>query len=79
MAEKYRSKLTAEQFRIAYNSGTEYAFNNAYWNNHEDGIYVSIASGVPLFSSKDKFDSGDGWPSFAKTLKNSHIEYKADS
>lgn len=79
MAEKYRDELTPEQFDIAYNSGTERPFKNAYWNNHDEGIYVSVASGVPLFSSKNKYDSGTGWPSFSKTLKDAPVENIVDS
>ena len=54
---------------MAYEHGTELAYTGAYRNNHEKGIYVSIADGNPLFSSEDKFDSGTGWPSFTKPIK----------
>ncbi|MBM3975859.1 MAG: bifunctional methionine sulfoxide reductase B/A protein [Planctomycetes bacterium] len=63
-----KKKLTPEQFHVTQQCGTEPPFRNAYWNHHEDGIYVDIVSGEPLFSSKDKFDSGTGWPSFTQPL-----------
>ena len=58
------SRLTDSQFRVTQEDGTEPAFRNEYWDNHEPGIYVDVVSGQPLFSSTDKFDSGTGWPSF---------------
>jgi peptide methionine sulfoxide reductase msrA/msrB len=71
-----KKKLTAEQFHVTQECGTEPAFHNAYWNNHEDGIYVDVVSGEPLFSSADKFDSGSGWPSFTKPLEKNVTEKK---
>ena len=65
--------MTKEQFYIAYKHGTERAFTGLYWNNKEKGIYKSIADGNPLFSSKDKFDSGTGWPSFTKPINGAQI------
>lgn len=62
--------LTPEQYRIMVESGTEAPFQNAYWNHHEAGVYVDAISGVPLFSSEDKFDSGSGWPSFSKPISS---------
>ncbi|MGV8087337.1 MAG: bifunctional methionine sulfoxide reductase B/A protein [Candidatus Woesearchaeota archaeon] len=59
--------------------GTEPAFNNAYWNNHQPGIYVDTNTGEPLFTSLDKFDSGTGWPSFTKPITNSSVEEKIDN
>jgi methionine-R-sulfoxide reductase len=59
-------KLTPEQFVVTQQSGTEPPFRNAFWDNHEAGLYVDIVSGEPLFTSLDKFDSGCGWPSFTK-------------
>ena len=73
LAEKYKNKLTKEQFYVAYEHGTELAFSGAYWDNKEKGIYKSIADGNPLFSSQDKFDSGTGWPSFTKPIKGAQI------
>jgi peptide methionine sulfoxide reductase msrA/msrB len=63
-----RQKLTAEQFAVTQQGGTEPPFQNAYWDNHVPGIYVEVVSGEPLFSSLDKFDSGTGWPSFTQPL-----------
>ena len=60
--------LTREQFTVTQQSGTEPPFRNAFWDHHEDGLYVDIVSGEPLFSSRDKFDSGCGWPSFTKPV-----------
>ncbi len=68
-----RKKLTPLEYHVTQESGTEQPFNNEYWNNHRDGIYVDIVSGEPLFSSKDKFDSGTGWPSFTKPLVTGNI------
>ena len=73
-----KEKLTPEQFSVTQNEGTERPFKNAYWDNKKEGIYVDIVSGEPLFSSKDKFKSGTGWPSFTQPLVNSHIVEKPD-
>jgi methionine-R-sulfoxide reductase len=66
--EDLKKKLTPLQYHVTQEQGTEKPFQNEFWNHHEDGIYVDIVSGEPLFSSLDKFDSGCGWPSFAKPL-----------
>lgn len=63
-----KSKLTPLQYRVTKENGTEPAFHNEYWDNEKPGIYVSVISGEPLFSSTDKFDSGTGWPSFTKPI-----------
>ena len=63
-----KKELTPEQFAVTQKAATEPAFHNAYWDNHEPGIYVDVVSGEPLFSSLDKFDSGCGWPSFTKPV-----------
>ena len=76
--DELKKKLTPEQFSVVCNSGTEPPFENAYWNNHEAGIYVDVASGEPLFSSTDKFDSGTGWPSFTRPIEPENIVEKKD-
>jgi peptide methionine sulfoxide reductase msrA/msrB len=72
------SKLTPEQVKVVRENGTEPPFHNAYWDNHEAGIYVDVVSGEPLFSSQDKFDSGTGWPSFTAPLDKNNIVLKSD-
>ena len=67
------------QQRVTQECGTEPPFNNAYWNHKDEGIYVDIVSGEPLFSSRDKFDSGTGWPSFTRPLEPEHIVEHIDS
>lgn len=71
--EELKKKLTPQQFEVTQHSGTEPPFRNEYWNSHAAGIYVDITSGEPLFSSKDKFESGTGWPSFSKPLESGNI------
>lgn len=71
-------KLTAEQFHVTQEDGTERAFRNVYWDSHQAGIYVDIVSGEPLFSSLDKYDSGTGWPSFTRPLDAGNIVEKQD-
>ncbi len=66
------------QYAVTQEESTEKPFNNEYWNNHRDGIYVDIVSGEPLFSSLDKYDSGTGWPSFTKPLEPKNIIEKTD-
>lgn len=73
-----RKRLTLLQYEVTQKNGTEPPFQNEYWNNHREGIYVDIVSGEPLFSSKDKFDSGTGWPSFTKPLEPGNIVERKD-
>ena len=73
-----KQKLTKLQYNVTQHEATETPFNNQYWDNHEDGIYVDIVSGEPLFSSLDKYDSGTGWPSFTKPLEPTNIRTKTD-
>lgn len=76
---KLRDKLTPQQYQVTQCSATEPPFQNEYWDNHAPGIYVDIVSGVPLFSSLDKFDSGTGWPSFTRPLEPKEIVEKTDN
>ncbi len=73
-----RKTLTPLQINVTRREGTEPAFDNEYWDNHREGIYVDIVSGEPLFSSTDKFDSGTGWPSFTRPLAPGNIVLKED-
>ena len=77
--EELREKLTPLQYRVTQEDGTEPAFNNAYWDNKENGIYVDIIDGTPLYSSLDKFDSGTGWPSFTKWINEENLETSTDT
>ena len=73
-----QKKLSPLQYRVTQHEGTEPAFQNEYWDNHEAGIYVDVVSGEPLFSSLDKYDSGTGWPSFTRPLVPENIKTKTD-
>ena len=74
-----KKKLSAEQFAVTQQCGTEPPFHNAYWDNHKPGLYVDMVSGEPLFSSLDKFDSGTGWPSFTQPAHGADLVEKKDS
>jgi methionine-R-sulfoxide reductase len=76
--DELRERLTDLQFAVTQEDATEQAFNNEYWNNKDEGIYVDVVSGEPLFSSLDKYDSGTGWPSFTKPLEESNVFEKED-
>lgn len=71
-------RLTDRQFAVTQDDATEPPFRNEYWDNHEQGIYVDVVSGQPLFSSTDKFDSGTGWPSFTKPIDDAAVVEKTD-
>ena len=73
-----RTTLTPMQYKVTQHEGTEPPFRNEYHDNHEDGIYVDVVSGEPLFSSRDKFDSGTGWPSFTRPLAPENVKTKTD-
>ena len=74
-----KKRLTPLQFHVTQQCGTEPPFQNEFWNNKKDGIYVDVVSGEPLFCSRDKFDSGTGWPSFTRPLKDENVINKVDS
>ena len=76
--DELKKKLTPIQFAVTRRDDTEMPFGNQYWDNHEDGIYVDIISGEPLFSSREKYESGTGWPSFYKPLEPKNITTKTD-
>ncbi len=76
---KKLKKLTPLQYQVTQESATEKPFENAYWDNNKEGIYVDVVSGEPLFCSCDKFDSGTGWPSFAKPIDSDAISLKEDT
>ena len=74
-----QDSLEPLQYKVTQQAGTEYPYENTYWDNHEDGIYVDIVSGEPLFSSTDKYDSGTGWPSFTKPLEEGNVVEYSDT
>lgn len=76
--EELKDILTKMQFNVTQNNATEPAFNNEYFNNYEQGIYVDITTGEPLFISSDKFESGCGWPSFSKPIQKDLIQEITD-
>ena len=77
--DELKKMLSDEQYKVTQCEGTEFAFRNEYWDNKKAGIYVDVVSGEPLFSSKDKFDSGTGWPSFTKPIDPKYIVKKEDN
>ena len=84
MSERYEKnpavleKLSPEQYEVTQLAATEPPFQNEFWDHHEAGIYVDIVSGEPLFASKQKFDSGCGWPSFTVPLEPANVLEKTD-
>ncbi|WP_206832169.1 peptide-methionine (R)-S-oxide reductase MsrB [Alicyclobacillus fructus] len=76
--EELRKRLTPLQYAVTQENATEPPFHNEYWNHHEEGLYVDVVSGQPLFSSRDKFDSGCGWPSFTKPVSPDALVERLD-
>lgn len=76
--EELKKKLSPIQYKITQEHGTEPPFQNEFWDNKKEGIYVDVVTGEPLFSSRDKFDSGSGWPSFTKPLEPENIKENID-
>ncbi|MGH4122012.1 MAG: peptide-methionine (R)-S-oxide reductase MsrB [Clostridium sp.] len=76
--EELKKTLSPTQFEVSQENSTEKSFDNEYWNKSEEGIYVDINSGEPLFTSLDKFDSGCGWPSFTKPVVEEHVKENKD-
>ncbi|MEO6568446.1 MAG: peptide-methionine (R)-S-oxide reductase MsrB [Opitutaceae bacterium] len=76
---EWRALLTPIQYRVARKQGTEPPFQNAYWDHHADGVYFSVCSETPLFDSRDKFESGTGWPSFTKPIEASFVGENVDT
>ncbi len=76
--EELQRTLSRLQYMVTQRAATEPPFQNTYWNNHEDGLYVDVVTGEPLFSSRDKFDSGTGWPSFTKPVDPARIVERTD-
>jgi methionine-R-sulfoxide reductase len=75
---EWRKLLTADQYRVTRQQGTEPPFRNAYWDHHEDGVYFSVGSDTPLFDSRDKFESGTGWPSFTRPMEPMFVTEETD-
>jgi methionine-R-sulfoxide reductase len=76
---EWQSLLTPTQYEVTRQQGTEPSFQNEYWNNHEDGVYFSVCSDTPLFDSRDKFESGTGWPSFTKPIEPLFVSAQSDA
>lgn len=76
--EDLRERLTDIQYRVTQENATERPFDNEYWDHKEEGIYVDVVSGEPLFSSLDKYDSGSGWPSFTRPITEESLVEKKD-
>ena len=73
-----KGRLTTEQYAVTQKDATERPYHNAYWDNHEAGIYVDVVSGEPLFSSREKYDSGTGWPSFWQPIEKDNVVERTD-
>jgi peptide-methionine (R)-S-oxide reductase len=75
---EWKKELTAEQYKIAREKGTERAFTGKYWNNHAEGMYKCVCCGAPLFQSDTKYDSGSGWPSFYQPVAAENVREETD-
>jgi methionine-R-sulfoxide reductase len=73
-----KKTLSPMQYQVTQHEGTEPPFRNEFWDNKKPGIYVDVVSGEPLFSSKDKYDSGTGWPSFTRPIDDDHVRTRKD-
>ena len=76
---EWQRLLTPMQYRVTRQQGTEYSFSGEYWNNHADGVYFSVCSDTPLFDSRDKYESGTGWPSFTKPIDPIFVSSQTDT
>ena len=76
---EWQALLSPVQFKVTRKQGTEPAFQNAFWNHHEDGVYFSVCSDTPLFDSRDKFESGTGWPSFVQPIEGAFVGEHVDT
>ncbi len=76
---EWRATLKPMQYRVARQQGTEPPFQNEYWDHHADGVYLSVCSDTPLFDSRDKFESGTGWPSFTNPIEPAFVAEHVDS
>ncbi|WP_457594597.1 peptide-methionine (R)-S-oxide reductase, partial [Hydrogenimonas sp.] len=77
--EEWRRRLTPEQYHVCREKGTERAFTGRFWDHHADGIYRCVCCGAPLFDSRDKFDSGTGWPSYTRPVSPEAVEEHTDT
>lgn len=77
--QELKAKLTPQQYLCTQEEGTERPFQNEFWDKKEDGLYVDVVTGEPLFSSLDKYDSGSGWPSFTRPVENQNLQFKTDT
>jgi peptide-methionine (R)-S-oxide reductase len=77
--EEWQKLLTPQQYDVTRKQGTEPSFHNQFWNDHRDGVYFSVCSDTPLFDSRDKFDSGTGWPSFTKPIEPAWVGVERDT
>ena len=75
---EWKKQLTTQQYYVTRQAGTERAFQNAYWDNHEKGVYKCVCCDLELFNSTAKFESGTGWPSFFKPVDTQHVQVKGD-